>query len=62
MPTWVKVLVVLTTLPTWVAVVIASLAQGNIPDPALMAIPAGVIVATSGGELISGITKRRKHE
>ena len=62
MPTWVKILVVLITLPTWVAVVIVSLMQGQIPNPALMAIPAGVIVATSGGDLVNTITKRRPRE
>ena len=52
MPTKIKVLTVLVTLPAWLAVVIDSLVRGYIPSPALMAIPAGVIVATSGFDVI----------
>lgn len=52
MPTYVKVLTVLVTLPAWLAVVIDSLVRGQIPSPALMAVPAGVIVATSGFDVL----------
>ena len=56
MPTWLKVLTVLVTLPAWLAVVISQLATGQVPSPALMAIPAGVLIAASGPD----ITKRAK--
>ena len=56
MPTWLKVLTVLVTLPAWLAVVSIQLIQGTIPSPVMMAIPAGIIIATSG----SDVTKRAK--
>lgn len=59
MPTWVKVLTVLTTIPTWIAVVVVELVHGDTPSPALMAIPAGVIIATSGTDFVINV-KRRK--
>lgn len=52
MPKWVRILTVLTTLPLWCAVIIVDLAHNDVPSPALMAIPAGVIVATTGIEFI----------
>ena len=55
MPTWVKVLTVLVTLPAWLAVVIAELVHGEIPSPALMAIPAGVVLTTSGIDVIHAV-------
>lgn len=57
MPTWLKVLTVLITLPVWILVVVSTLIRGEIPSPAMMAIPAGVIIATSGTNFIRG-TKR----
>ena len=56
MPLWLKVLTVLVTLPAWLAVVIAQLVNGTTPSPAMMAIPAGVILATSSGD----VAKRAK--
>jgi len=56
MPLWLKVLTVLITLPAWLAVVISQLVNGTTPSPAMMAIPAGVILATSGAD----VTKRAK--
>lgn len=47
-PSWVRVLVVLTVLPMWSAGVMFSLfALGRLPDVAWMAIPSGVIVAVA---------------
>lgn len=57
MPTWVKVLTVLTTLPPWIAAVVVSLARGEIPSAEFMAIPAVVIGATTGTDIV---IKRRK--
>ena len=56
MPLWLKVLTVLITLPAWLAVIISQLLNGGTPSPAMMAIPAGVILATSGAD----VTKRAK--
>jgi hypothetical protein len=61
MPTWVKVLTVLATLPMWMAVVIVDLVHGVTPSPELMAVPAGVIFATSGRDLL-GFGKRASEE
>jgi zinc transporter ZupT len=61
MPTWVKILTVLTTLPAWLAVIVVELAHGEIPTPTLMAIPAGVILATSGTDIITRV-KRKLNE
>lgn len=52
MPVWVKVVTVLTTLPVWCTVVAVSLAKGQIPSPAIMGVPAAIIIATSGSELL----------
>ena len=56
MPTWLKVLTVLITLPAWLAVVVSQLVNGSVPSPALMAIPAGVLIAASGPD----VTRRAK--
>ena len=47
-PTWVRVLVILTVLPLWAfGVLFSMLAQDKLPDAAWMAIPSAVIVAAA---------------
>ncbi|MEU1810939.1 hypothetical protein [Micromonospora aurantiaca (nom. illeg.)] len=45
MSTWLRNLVMLVVLGTWVGVVIAYLVQGKLPDAALLGIPAAVVLA-----------------
>ena len=47
-PTWVRVLVILTVLPLWaVGVLFSMIAEDRLPDAAWMAIPSAVIVAAA---------------
>lgn|GEM_PF-2048972 len=47
-PSWVRVLVVLTVLPVWAVVVLWSLlVEGVLPETPLMMIPSAVIVAVA---------------
>lgn len=46
-PAWVRVLVILTVLPVWTVVVLVGVARGDVPSPAMMAIPGAVIVAAA---------------
>jgi len=45
MSTWLRNLVMLVGLGTWVGVVIAYLAQGKLPDAALLGVPAFLVLA-----------------
>ena len=59
LPVWVRTLTVLTTLPAWIVVVIGYLYRGELPPAGIMAIPAGVIIACSGPDVVAGLVARR---
>jgi len=51
MPTWLRNLVMLVGLGTWVGVVIAYLAQGKLPDAALLGVPTFLVLALAPPKL-----------
>ncbi len=51
MSTWVRNLVMLVGLSGWSAVVIAYLAQGKLPDAALLGVPAFLVLALAPPKL-----------
>jgi hypothetical protein len=54
-PEWAKIMTLIIALGAWLAVVVAHLAQGKLPDAVLMGIPAALIVALAP----TSITTRR---
>ena len=62
MPPWVKVGIVLVTMPTWMTVVVVELVKGELPSPALLGIPAALIIVTSGGDYVINVHRDRKEE
>lgn len=47
-PTWVRVLVILTVLPLWaIGVLFSMFVEDQLPDAAWMAIPSAVVVAAA---------------
>lgn len=45
MPQWLRNLVMLVGLGAWLAVVVVSLLQGELPDAVLLGVPAGLVLA-----------------
>lgn len=45
MPQWLRNLVMLVVLTGWLAVVAVSLAKGQLPDAAVLGVPAAVVLA-----------------
>jgi len=60
MPTNLKIFVVLLTMPAWLGVVILSLINGEIPSAEFMAIPAGLMAASSGGDIVAKVVNRNR--
>ena len=59
MPTWVKVLTILTTVPTWMTVIIVDLVRGVNVTPALFGSIAVVIGAVNGGEFVVNLLRKK---
>lgn len=56
MPQWLRNLVMLVVLSGWLAVVAASLLQGELPDAAVLGVPAAIVLALAPPGVI---TRRR---
>jgi hypothetical protein len=60
MPQWLRNLVMLVGLGAWLAVVIATLVQGKLPDALLLGVPAGLVLALSPPSLGRGKSSTRR--
>jgi len=47
-------------MPAWLGVVILSLINGQIPSAEFMAIPAGLMAASSGGDIVAKVVNRNR--
>lgn len=56
MPQWLRNLVMLVVLTAWLAVVTASLVKGELPDAAVLGVPAAIVLALAPPGML---TRRR---
>ncbi|AGL13888.1 hypothetical protein [Actinoplanes sp. N902-109] len=54
MPQWLRNLVMIVGLGTWLAVVVVTLLQGKLPDAILLGVPAGLVLALSPPKIGGG--------
>jgi len=58
-PQWLKTLVMLVVLLAWLAVVTVTLLRGQLPDAAVLGIPAAVVIALAPPVAIGRRPRRR---
>jgi hypothetical protein len=60
MPQWLRNLVMLVVLPTWLAVVAVTLARGELPSAPVLGIPAALVIALAPPGVLTGKRPTRR--